>query len=188
MDATKTLKNSWKEPLSNALRKSHRLALIGVGQELRGDDAAGVLLIRRLMDSVRVAASPPGTPAIHEEPLSSAPLLFEAGSLPEASAGPLRRYQPEWVVFMDSAEMGEPPGTIRWLEPSEAEGFAGSTHTFPIGGLCKYLASELGCRAGILGIQPKNLEFDSPVSEEVLQAIEEIAEFLHHQITEIPEE
>ncbi len=151
---------------------------------MRGDDAAGVLLIRRLMDSLRVAGTPPVTSAIHEKKLSPAPLLFEAGLLPEASAGPLRRYQPEWVVFMDSAEMGELPGTIRWLDPSQAEGFAGSTHTFPIGGLSKYLSSELGCRVAILGIQPKNLDFDSPVSEEVAQAVEEVFDFILSRIAQ----
>jgi hydrogenase 3 maturation protease len=182
MDAKKTLKNSWKEPLSNALHKSRRLALIGVGQELRGDDAAGVLIIRRLMDSPGQTEPPPGTPATPKNSDRESPLLFEAGLLPESSAGPLRRYQPEWVVFMDSAEMGEPPGTIRWLDPSEAEGFAGSTHTFPISGLSKYLASELGCRVDILGIQPKNLEFDSSVSEEVARAVEDITDFISQRI------
>jgi hydrogenase 3 maturation protease len=174
MDATKTLKYSWKEPLSKTLRKKRKVALVGVGQELRGDDAAGVIIVRRLMDSPRSNPSS-GIPG-HDDPSAlDSPLLFEAGLLPESAAGTLRRYQPEWVVFIDSAEMGEPAGTIRWLDPSQAEGFAGSTHTFPISGLSKYLSLELGCRVALLGIQPKNLEFDTPVSVEVERAIEEIA-------------
>jgi hydrogenase 3 maturation protease len=184
MDATKTSKNSWKEPLSKTLRKSCKVALVGVGQELRGDDAAGVIIIRRLMDSPPKTTSPSGTPATNGNSPREELFLFEAGLLPEAAAGPLRRYQPEWVVFIDSAEMGEQPGTIRWLDPLQAEGFTGSTHTFPIGGLSKYLASELGCRVAILGIQPKNLEFDSPVSEEVERAMEEIVALIINEIAE----
>jgi len=106
-------------------------------------------------------------------------LLFEAGPLPEGATGPLRRYQPDFVLFIDSADMGEAPGTIRRLDPEQAEGFTGSTHTFPIGGLAKYLAAELKCEVAVLGIQPKNLEFDSPVSEEVIRAVDEIAVFLN---------
>jgi hydrogenase 3 maturation protease len=184
MDAMKTSKNSWKEPLSKALRKSRKIAFVGVGQELRGDDAAGVIIVRRLMDSPRKTTSPSGAPATSGNAPREELFLFEAGLLPEAAAGPLRRYQPEWVVFIDSAEMGEPPGTIRWLDPLQAEGFAGSTHTFPISGLSKYLSVELGCRVVILGIQPENLEFDSPVSEEVERAIESIVDVIHDGIVE----
>ena len=178
MDATKTSRNSWKEPLSQALRKSRKVAFVGVGQELRGDDAAGVLVVRRLMESARKNPSKSRTQSKVTESQWEEPLLFEAGPLPEAATGALRRFMPDWAVFIDSAEMGEPPGTIRWVDPDQAEGFSGSTHSFPISGLSKYLSSELGCRVAILGIQPKNLEFDSPVSEEVDRAIEEIVGFV----------
>jgi len=146
---------------------------------LRGDDAAGVLAVRRLMESARKNPPQSRTQSKVTESQREEPLLFEAGPLPEAATGALRRYLPEWAVFIDSAEMGEPPGTIGWVDPEQAEGFSGSTHTFPISGLGKYLTSELGCRVAVLGIQPKNLEFDSPVSEEVDRAIGEIVAFVN---------
>ena len=152
-----------------------------MGQELRGDDAAGVLVVRQLMDSARKNPLPSLPPSHPTEPRREGPLLFEAGPLPESATGALRRYQPDCAVFVDSAEMGEPPGTIGWVDPQQAEGFAGSTHTFPISGLGKYLSSELGCRVAILGIQPKNLEFDSPVSEDVNRAIEEIVRVINQE-------
>jgi hydrogenase 3 maturation protease len=153
-----------------------------VGQELRGDDAAGVLVLRRLMESAR---KNPSKSEVNQSQ-GEEPLLFEAGPLPEAATGVLRRYLPDWAVFIDSAEMGEPPGTIRWVDPEQAEGFTGSTHTFPLSGLGKYLSSELGCRVAILGIQPKNLEFDSPSSEEVNRAIEEIVGFVNANTKLVP--
>ncbi len=42
-------------------------------------------------------------------------------------------------------------------------------------GFSEYLESELGCRAAVIGIQPKRLEFDSPPSDEILSAVDEIA-------------
>jgi hydrogenase 3 maturation protease len=153
-----------------------------VGQELQGDDAAGVLAVRRLMESARNTKPPSGSQKNKAESTVEQPLLFEAGPLPEAAAGPLRRYRPEWVIFIDAADMGEPPGTIRWLDPEQAEGFMGSTHTYPISGLGKYLSLELSCRVAVLGIQPKNLEIDSPVSEEMDRAIGEIVALISTEI------
>jgi hydrogenase 3 maturation protease len=196
MDAMKTLKSSWKEPLSQALRKSRKIAFVGVGQELRGDDAAGVLVIRRLAHLTAPGHTPrsgsgrknPAKSRRQSQPPESQqreePLLFEAGPLPEAAAGPLRRYQPDWVVLIDAADMGEAAGSIRWLDPLQVEGFSSSTHTIPLSGFARYLSSELGCRVAVLGIQSKNLEFDSPVSEEVLRAIEEMAASINNECAE----
>jgi hydrogenase 3 maturation protease len=158
--------SDWKERLSGVLAQSRRLAFVGVGQELRGDDAVGVLLVRRLQ-----RADPPST----DSPLPTARWYFEAGPLPEASAGPLRRFRPDWVIFLDAAETGEPPGTVRWIEPDNIEDGSASTHTFPIGGFAAYLTAELGCRVAVLGIQPESMEFDTPACGEIHHAVDEIA-------------
>jgi hydrogenase 3 maturation protease len=174
MDATKTSKSSWNELLSQILRSSRKVAFIGVGQELRGDDAAGVLIIRRLMEPAQ--PNPPNSriQSKHSNSAREEPLFFEAGPLPEAATGALRRFRPDWAIFIDSADMGAKPGTVRWLEPRELEEFSANTHAFPLGGLSEYFSAEFGCRVAVLGIQPYNLEIDSPVSEEVKRAIEEI--------------
>jgi hydrogenase maturation protease len=186
MAATKTLKNSWIEQLSKILTTNRRIAFVGVGQELRGDDAAGILAIRRLeqslasagaSDSETIPSTPPSTGGAaysNKKVRAFAPFLFEAGPLPEASAGPLRRFGPERVIFLDAADMGEAPGAIGWIEPDRIGGCSASTHTFPMSGFSRYLTSELGCQVAVLGIQPKQLDFDTPVSEEILRAIEEI--------------
>jgi hydrogenase 3 maturation protease len=185
----KTLKSSWKEPLSRALRKSRKIAFVGVGQELRGDDAAGVLVIRRLIELTsgfdRISSASPRTQAQQTESRPrEAPLLFEAGPLPEAAAGPLRRYHPDWVVLVDAADMGEVAGAIRWLDPLQAEDLPGSTHAIPLSGFANYLSSELGCKVAVLGIQSKTLAFDSPVSDEVRRAIEEITAAIIRESTD----
>lgn len=131
---------------------------MGIGQELRGDDSAGILLLRRLQERIPAARNP-------------APFLLEAGSLPEAAAGPLRSYGPDRVIFLDAADLGAAPGCVRWVDPVELEGAPPATHTFPMGGFSEYLESELGCKVAIVGIQPECIEFDAPVSERVRCAI-----------------
>jgi len=136
---------------------------VGIGQELRGDDGAGIFLARRLQKQANAARE-------------HAPFFFEAGSLPEASAGPLRRYGPDRVIFLDAADMDAAPGGIRWIDPAALESSAPATHTFPMGGFSDYLESELGCRVAILGIQPECIDFDAPVSDCVQYAINDIFE------------
>jgi hydrogenase 3 maturation protease len=169
MAATKTSRNTWKAKLKRFLKKSRKPALIGIGQELRGDDAAGILLLRKLQETA-AETDAAGDRSARE----TAPFLFEAGPLPEACSGPLRRFGPDRVIFFDAAEMGEAPGTVRWITSDQLESRSGGTHTFPVGGFSAYLETELGCRVAILGIQPKHLIFDESVSDCVQGAINEI--------------
>jgi hydrogenase 3 maturation protease len=167
----KTLKSSWKQPLSKFLKRKHRIAVVGVGQELHGDDAAGILIIRRLQEAFGVNNPYRGGPS--SDPF----LLLEAGVLPERATGAIRRYQPELIIFLDAADMLEPPGTIRWIEPQEISSLSIGTHGFPLGTLSGFLAEELGCPAAVIGIQPKTLDFDAPLSDEVRQAVETLTSF-----------
>lgn len=126
-----------------------RLAIIGIGSELRGDDAAGLEVARRLRPS-----------AIGREDL----LVIEAGLAPEAFTGTLRRFRPDLVVLVDAARMDTSPGSVLYLNWRDVDGFRGSTHTLPLSTLASYLETEIGCEVWLLGIQPAHAEFDQPLS------------------------
>jgi hydrogenase 3 maturation protease len=160
MAERKTSLNSWESLLRLLLRKSRKPALVGVGQELRGDDIAGLLVIRELQSRGARA---------------NAPLFIEAGPLPESATGPLRRYAADGVLFIDSADMGAAPGTIAWLSPKDLTGVSALSHALPLTVLFQLLEHELGCETAILGIQPAQMEFDTAPSEPVLQAALHIA-------------
>lgn len=161
--------DDWKRKLRAALQHSRSPAIVGVGHELRGDDAAGLLVVRRLQESC--------SPAILSSTATEKSVcILEAGPLPESVSGPLRRHRPDAVFFLDAADMDCAPGMIDWIDPRQAVGFSGGTHTFPLCDFSEYLARELGCEVFFLGIQPKNLEFDSPVSEPVERAVGELSE------------
>src|SRR5512141_761341 len=136
--------NFWQECLRLELERLStterpaRLALVGIGHELCGDDAVGL----RIAEAVRPLLA-------HEERL----LVVEAGPAPENFTSVLRRFKPDLIVLLDSARMKEEPGTVRWLDCEEAEGFSASTHTLPLQIFSAYLTSELGCTMGLIGIQ-----------------------------------
>jgi hydrogenase 3 maturation protease len=114
-------------------------------------------------------------------------LVIEAGHAPENATAGLRRFAPQVVLLIDAAEMGDVPGTIRWVDMEEIDGMSASTHTLPLSMLAKYLILELGCEVKILGIQPGSTEIGESVSKEVLQAVDEIVngctELLSEKVT-----
>jgi len=142
-----------------------RLALVGVGSELYADDAAGVLAARRLKA------------ALGERPQL---LVIDAGPAPENFTGVLRRFQPDLVILIDAADMGEPPGAVRWIGWGEVDGMSASTHRLPPSSFASFLKIELGCQVWLLGIQPGNVGLDQPMTPEVATAVARIInEFSH---------
>ena len=142
------------------------IALIGVGNPLRSDDAAGVLVARGL-----------------ENRATDRLLVIEACQAPENRTGELRRFAPDLVLIVDAAEMGESPGTIRWIPEERIDGMSASTHSLPLSMLAHYLKLELNCIVMFLGIQPASNDVGERVSEDVLQAVSEIVEALEALIS-----
>ncbi len=165
---------TWQDSLAQALSLSRppnqtRLAIVGIGSELRGDDAAGVLIVRALQKKNDAESSV-------DDSASSRVLILEGGTAPENMTGPLRRFQPDLVLLSDAAEMGEKPDTVRWLDPHDADSFSASTHMLPLHILTQYLETELDCTVALLGIQPAALEFDTGLSPEMEQAIDVVVD------------
>ncbi len=163
------LNNSWLESLTTKLaylnkpEPPQRLAVVGIGNELGGDDAAGVqvarLLQRRVVGNHQI-------------------LVLEAGLAPENFTGLLRRFSPQLILLVDAALMGCLPGTIQVLEWATAEGFSASTHTLPLNILGYYLTTELGCELVLIGIQVGQTYVDAPLTPKVQEAVKELTSAL----------
>lgn len=153
----------WQVSLRQALRQrseTPRVAIVGVGHALSGDDAAGLAAVRALEAAL--------------EP-NDRLLLVDAGSAPENASGLLRRFAPDLVLLIDAAQMDEPPGAVRWLDWQEITGVSASTHTLPLHLLARYLMTELGCIVSLIGIQPATNALDAPLSPDVQDAVEAVA-------------
>jgi hydrogenase 3 maturation protease len=149
-----------------------RVAVLGIGNSLRADDAAGVLVARRLAQS-------------HLTRNFDTILVVDAGQAPENTTAELRRFAPGLVLLIDAAEMGELPGMTREIGIHEIDGLSASTHSLPLSMLAKYLILELGCEVKILGIQPQSIEIGDSVSQDVLLAVGEITAGLLESLPEI---
>lgn len=134
------------------------VVVLGVGSELRSDDAAGVRVAAEL-----ARASLPGVRAL------------DGGSAPENCTAEIRQLAPSHLIIVDSAHMEEPPGAVRLIESADISGASFGTHSLPLSVLADYIQREIGCRVTVIGIQPLSIEFGEGMSPEVSAAVRETA-------------
>jgi hydrogenase 3 maturation protease len=134
-----------------------RYVLMGIGNEINGDDAVGVLIAKKFRKS--------GWKSINCE------------TVPENFVGVVRREKPELLVMVDATDMGLEPGEIRSIPKKRLNSEVDSTHSMSL----RFLVDELEKHAGktlFIGIQPKSMEIGRPVSEEVMKAGERLMRIL----------
>lgn len=160
---------SWKDLLAKELARLRppnrplRLAIVGIGHELLGDDGVGVVITRSLLKS-------------QNKPNNLQ--VIDSGDSPESATGPLRHFQPDLVLLVDAAQMDARPGEIRWLDPQAAFGFSASTHSLPLSVIAGYMKAEFRCAVALIGIQPAANEVLTGLSDPVRRAAAEVESHL----------
>ena len=134
---------------------------MGIGHELRGDDAAGIMAAQALKPIFAQCQDV---------------LVVDGGHAPENQTSALRRFTPDLVLLIDAAQMGERSGTIRWLTGQAMNGLSASTHTIPLDVLTQYLNAELGCEVALIGIQTAQLDIGSALSPAVRRSVNELVQ------------
>ena len=140
----------WRE-LRNRLKGN--VAVLGVGNRMRGDDGAGSVLAERL--SRRVAVP-----------------VVDGGETPEHYTGELKAAEPDTVLVLDAVDFGAEAGACA-LIPAEQmrQATSVSTHSPPLSILATYLQAETDADFVFLGIQPRNRGVGAPLSEQVSRAL-----------------
>jgi hydrogenase 3 maturation protease len=171
------LKNSWLEKLRETLNRlrlhdhSPKIGIIGIGHELRGDDAIGPYIVRRLASCIQ-----------EKESL----LIVNAGPAPENCTNLLRRFAPDLVILIDAAEMGETSGLVNLIPWQDTVGISASTHSLPLHLFAQYLTQELNCEILFLGIQPEDSSLDAALNPAVKVSAEKTIEDLTNLLSHPP--
>ena len=145
--------------LKSRLKSAKRIALLGVGSELRGDDAAGILVAEALSKKI-----------CRRNNLK----VFLGHTAPENLTGEIKKFKPQHLIIIDSADMGKKAGEVSLIDISDLRGVTFSTHQLPVVIMADYLMQATGCEISIIGIQPKQLKFDSQVSQEILKSVKQL--------------
>lgn len=158
------------EVLASRLRGAKRAAVMGVGSYLRGDDAAGLRVARRLKRAA---------------PLSV--LVLECSTVPESFTDKVRAFGADHVIVVDAVRAGLEPGSVVVLEPSQVRGEAWETHSPSLRLLADYLEREVGAKVTLVGIQAKELGLavGGRMTKEVARAADALARALAEAFEEV---
>lgn len=129
--------------------------LVGVGSDLRGDDAFGPLLARRLAEA--------GLPAL------------DAGTAPESLTGPIVRSGAEVLILADVGNLGAPVGSLRLLAPESVAPGGTSTHDPSLRLLIDYLQAQRPFTVRILAVEPARRGLGQALAPEIATAIDQAA-------------
>jgi len=136
--------------LRRRLRGARRVAIIGVGDELMPSDRLGMLAAREI-DRLQLPAA----------------RVFYAGTVPESVTGPVRRYRPSHILFLDAADMGARPGAVAVVDPDRVRARLFTTHALPLSVVMEYLGRDTKAGVTLVGIQPEMEAFGpSPSARE----------------------
>jgi hydrogenase 3 maturation protease len=149
--------------LKQKLENASKIAVLGIGSELRSDDAAGVIAAKQIKKIIRRKKSPLKIK------------VFIGETAPENLTGEIKKFNPSHLIIIDSADMNTPPGQVTIINPEKVGGTSFCTHSLPLKVMIDYLRQSCDCEAIIIGIQPQTVAVGSNISKEVGQTVEELA-------------
>ena len=144
--------------------KDHKLVIfLCIGNVMRGDDAIGPILARKLK-------------VIFKKQKDF--IIINAETVPENYTGLIRKEEPSHIIFIDAVEMDMNPGEIKLIQSNEIANYSISTHAMPISFMIKYIESFTDAKILLIGVQPKNIDLSNQVSNEVKNGVEELSRIL----------
>ncbi len=152
--------------LKDFIKGARKIAILGIGNDLRTDDGLGPLIV----NSIQIT-----NPNI---------MIENVGSVPEGFARPLADFGAERVIMIDAADMRKPPGYIELVTKDRIGGINISTHSMPLSFLMMYLEQETGGQTILLGVQPKSIEFGEGLTPEIQEAAEKLITYLEEILKE----
>ncbi len=126
-----------EDELRARLGGAERVAIVGIGDELQPRDRLGIVAASDLAGL--------GLRGVQ---------IFDAGTVPEAITGPVRRFRPDHTLLIDAADFGARPGTVAVIGPQRVVTRTLSTHSLPLSVVMQYLEETTGSPVTLIGIQP----------------------------------
>ena len=155
-----------EEGLKEFLKDCKKLVILGIGNDIRGDDGLGQYIVNKLDKK------------INNDNIE----IINAKTVPENFTGKIRSIDPSHVLIVDAVIMDEKPGTIRLVKKEEVSSVSISTHSMSLSYLVKYLELKKSYNILFIGIQPENMDLGEisltksckDSSDEIISILEKI--------------
>jgi hydrogenase 3 maturation protease len=154
--------------LAKWVENCQRLAIMGIGNSLRGDDAVGTEIVKQLSGKTLNRVK-----------------VFDCGTVPENFIHELESFRPTHVLMIDAAKLETTAGEAKLIPPEKITGVALSTHSMPLSLLAGIIQQELKVKVILLGVQPENTAFGEGLSPKLQKAAEQVAENIEEAVAGI---
>ena len=147
--------------LEELFQGKKRVVICGIGNDIRGDDAFGVLVAERLkgLDNPDV-------------------LVLNCGEVPENYTGKIANFKPDLVVLVDAVDFGGEVGEYIIADPEGTLGEAISTHGLPLKFVTQFMKTMVNAEFVLIGCQPGSTGLFQEPSELIKERAERLAELL----------
>jgi hydrogenase 3 maturation protease len=142
--------------LLSMLKDARRVAIVGIGSDLRADDAAGVEVVRSLRGHLK-------SPNV---------LLIDGGVAPENFTSQIKKFRPTHVIMIDATDLGSKPGTASIVDLNTITGPSIFSHRLPLSIFADYLRAQDETKIILIGIQPANARVGAEMSKEVKKSVD----------------
>ena len=167
-------KQAWLKIISYGQQMSGTIVL-GIGNRLGGDDAAGTCVVDMLNRRRHKAKAL----------LPTEIMAIDAGTAPESYTSVIRQHQPDLLILVDAADMGLSPGALRTIPPEKISILSFSTHHMPLSMFISYVNAFCG-KVLLVGVQPEQTETGRGISKAVRRSVKRLAEaILEGRVAEI---
>ena len=142
-----------------------RIAIVGIGNEIRYDDIAGLQVVRNLKKKSKMSKS------------NKSILLIEGETGPHLFFNEIHDWNPTHVILLDSADLKKKPGTIEFVQREELPYISISSHSYSKQLLLDFLfASILNLEIIIICIQAENIFYEKGISKKVKLAVDKLTD------------
>ena len=151
-----------------------KIVILGIGQSLRGDDAAGLEAVHRWQETYPVTAA-------------DSRLRVEQAGMPGLELIDLLK-DAKCALLVDAVQSGATPGTLHLVKPEQVVSFdtgSGSAHGWGIAEtivLAHELRYSLPDQIFILGIEAASFEMGASLNTAVADSLARAAEMIEERI------
>jgi len=139
-------------------RVKGNVVILGIGNDIRGDDGFGPYLVESLRGKITAA-------------------LFNCGTALENYYNPIVKARPDVIIILDTAEFNGPYGEIGVFNRDDILKVGFSTHTISPRFFMEFLEKSIKADMMMVGVKPKATDFGEGLSPEVKESADMLRDF-----------
>lgn len=187
-----------KLKLNDFLKDCSKLLILGIGNDIRGDDGVGPYIINQLYDLKEGLlenddCSETNLEFIDLDSMNNLKnstnfknlVLINAGSVPENFTGSIKKENPSHILIIDASLTGKNPGDMSVVLKENIINLSVSTHSMSLSYLIKYLETDSEFNILFIGIEPKIMDLSFDLTDSVKNASDNLINIILESILNI---